>query len=152
MCVRRCSGNDDYVASDYSSYQHDFSCFYRDAPATVFLSVELLSSMLNVGLGVGFLPGMFYDRFGPTLASGAGLIVCVPIFILIWSSTRSVDFYSNNSWLMAIYFLIVGKLLGLLISFSSTLLLRVGYVFLCLSVALDIAKTGIKLLHQSIIC
>ena len=75
----------------------------------VFLSVELLSSMLNVGLGVGFLPGMFYDRFGPTLASGAGLIVCVPIFILIWSSTRSVDFYSNNPWLMAIYFLIVGK-------------------------------------------
>ena len=65
--------------------------------------------MLNVGLGVGFLPGMFYDKFGPTLASGAGLVVCVPVFILIWSTTRYVDFYSNNAWLMSVYFLIVGE-------------------------------------------
>ena len=73
-----------------------------------FISVELLSSMLNVGLGVGFLPGMFYDRFGPTLTSGAGLIVSVPILILIWSTTRHVNFYSNHAWLMSIYFLLMG--------------------------------------------
>lgn len=74
-------------------------------------TVELLSSMLNIGLGVGFLPGMFYDMFGPQWASALGLVVSVSAYMLIWSSTRYVSFYSNNSWLMAIYFFICGKFL-----------------------------------------
>ena len=65
--------------------------------------------MVNVGLGVGFLPGMFYDRFGPTITSGAGLLISVPVFILLWSTTRYVAFYSSRAWLMSIYFLLMGK-------------------------------------------
>ncbi|WAR06511.1 hypothetical protein MAR_021880 [Mya arenaria] len=70
--------------------------------------VELLSSMLNVGLGVGFIPGMFYDRFGPAMTSGAGLIVSVPVYLLMWSTVKYAEFYSKRVWLMAIYFLLAG--------------------------------------------
>lgn len=79
----------------------------------ICLIVELLSSMLNFGLGVGFLPGMIYDRLGPQWTSSIGLLVSVSAYMLIWSSTKSVKFYSGNSWLMAIYFFICG-----MVSFS----------------------------------
>ena len=69
--------------------------------------------MLNIGLGVGFLPGMFYDRFGPQWTSAIGLVVSVGAYMLLWSTTRSnvVPFYSKNSWLMAIFFFIAGNIL-----------------------------------------
>ena len=74
-------------------------------------SVEVMSSMLNIGLGVGFLPGMFYDRFGPQWASAIGLVVSVGAYMLLWSTTRPslIHFYSKSSWLMSIYFFIAGK-------------------------------------------
>lgn len=85
---------------------------YQDAIKDTFnytqKEVELLSSMLNFGLGVGFLPGMFYDRFGPQLASAVGLVVSVSAYMLIWSSTKFVTFYTTKSWLMAIYFFVCG--------------------------------------------
>ncbi|XP_045210176.1 uncharacterized protein LOC123561698 [Mercenaria mercenaria] len=85
---------------------------YQDAIKTNFnytqTEVELLASMLNAGLGVGFVPGMFYDKFGPTLTSGAGLIVSVPVYLLMWSTVKYTSFYSKNVWLMAIYFLLAG--------------------------------------------
>jgi hypothetical protein len=65
--------------------------------------------MLNVGLGIGFVPGIFYDRFGPTLTSGAGLIVSVPVYLLIWSTVKYTEFYSKRIWLMAIYFFLAGQ-------------------------------------------
>jgi len=65
--------------------------------------------MLNIGLGFGFLPGMFYDRFGPQWTSVLGLLVSVPAYTLIWSTSRNVHFYSHNSWLMAIYFFLCGN-------------------------------------------
>jgi len=74
-----------------------------------YFTVELLSSMLNVGLGVGFLPGMIYDKFGPTTSSVAGLIVSVPVYLLIWSTTLYPTFYSTKAWLMSIYFFLAGK-------------------------------------------
>ncbi|KAH3700824.1 hypothetical protein DPMN_075804 [Dreissena polymorpha] len=70
--------------------------------------VELLSSMLNVGLGVGFIPGMFYDRFGPALTSGVGIVLSVPIYLLIWSTVKFTEFYSSRAWLMSLYFLMAG--------------------------------------------
>lgn len=72
------------------------------------ISVEAFSSMLNIGLGFGFLPGMFYDKFGPQWTSFLGLLVSVPAYILLWSTSRYVHFYSSNSWLMAIYFFMCG--------------------------------------------
>ena len=83
-----------------------------------YFLVEVMSSMLNIGLGVGFLPGMFYDRFGPQWTSLVGLVVSVGAYMLLWSTTRSnlVAFYSKNSWLMAIYFFVAGKLVRTVIS------------------------------------
>ena len=80
--------------------------------------------MLNVGLGIGFVPGMFYDRFGPTFASGAGLLVSVPVILLIWSTTKYVRFYSNNAWLMSIYFLLCGK--SILMAFIGPPFIKAG--------------------------
>lgn len=74
-----------------------------------FIVVEVFSSMLNIGLGFGFLPGMFYDRFGPQWTSVLGLLVSVPAYVLIWSSSRNVKFYAQNSWLMAIFFFLCGN-------------------------------------------
>ncbi|XP_052254292.1 uncharacterized protein LOC127860325 isoform X2 [Dreissena polymorpha] len=64
--------------------------------------------MLNVGLGVGFIPGMFYDRFGPALTSGVGIVLSVPIYLLIWSTVKFTEFYSSRAWLMSLYFLMAG--------------------------------------------
>ncbi|KAJ8307314.1 hypothetical protein KUTeg_015398 [Tegillarca granosa] len=81
---------------------------YEEALKATFnytqIEVELQSSLLNVGLGLGFLPGIFYDKFGPTWTSLAGLIVSVGSYLLLWSTTKSVSFYKGNSWLMAVYF------------------------------------------------
>ena len=65
--------------------------------------------MMNIGLGLGFIPGMFFDRFGPRLTSVVGLAVCTWSYLLVWSTTYSVDFYKDKSWLMSIYFLLTGK-------------------------------------------
>ncbi|KAL4229054.1 hypothetical protein ACF0H5_012092 [Mactra antiquata] len=85
---------------------------YQDAIKDTFnytqKEVELLSSMLNLGLGVGFLPGMFFDKFGPQWTSALGLLISVSAYLLVWSSTKSIEFYANKAWLMAIYFLLCG--------------------------------------------
>ncbi|OWF36089.1 uncharacterized protein LOC110442132 [Mizuhopecten yessoensis] len=85
---------------------------YEDALKTTFnftaKEVQLQSSFLNIGLGIGFLPGMFYDRFGPQWCSGAGLVLSLAAYLLLWSTTRSIAFYSSRSWLMAIYFFLCG--------------------------------------------
>ncbi|XP_060069139.1 uncharacterized protein LOC132549242 [Ylistrum balloti] len=85
---------------------------YEDALKSTFnftaKEVQLQSSLLSVGLGVGFLPGMFYDRFGPQWCSGLGLVLSLAAYLLLWSTTRNISLYSSNSWLMAIYFFLCG--------------------------------------------
>ena len=65
--------------------------------------------MMNIGLGLGFLPGMFFDRFGPRLTSAAGLIISTGSYLLVWSTTFTFNFYSDKSWLMSIFFLFTGN-------------------------------------------
>ncbi|XP_069141996.1 uncharacterized protein [Argopecten irradians] len=85
---------------------------YQDALKTTFnftaKEVQLQSSFLNIGLGIGFLPGMFYDRFGPQWCSVVGLVLSLTAYLLIWSTTKSISFYSSHSWLMALYFFLCG--------------------------------------------
>ncbi|ESP02784.1 hypothetical protein LOTGIDRAFT_230330 [Lottia gigantea] len=81
--------------------------------------VELLSSCLNLGLGTGFLPGMIFDKFGPHLTSGIGLIISGGSYFLIWSTTKSVKFYEPRSGLMAFYFYLAG--FGSLFSYMAAL-------------------------------
>jgi hypothetical protein len=72
-------------------------------------SVEVQPSLLNLGLGVGFLPGMIYDKFGPTVTSLVGLFVSVGSYMLLWSTTRFIDFYKSTGGLFAAYFMICGE-------------------------------------------
>ncbi|XP_076092634.1 uncharacterized protein LOC143064024 [Mytilus galloprovincialis] len=85
---------------------------YADDLKTTFnftqKEVELQSSLLNLGLGAGFLPGLLYDSLGPTWTSGAGLVVSVSAYLLLWSTTKYTAFYGRNSWLIAIYFFVCG--------------------------------------------
>ncbi|XP_060069217.1 uncharacterized protein LOC132549310 [Ylistrum balloti] len=85
---------------------------YEDALKSTFnftaKEVQLQSSLLSVGLGMGFLPGMFYDRFGPQWCSGVGLVLSLAAYLLLWSTTRNISLYSSYSWLMAIYFFLCG--------------------------------------------
>lgn len=71
--------------------------------------MEIQPSLLNLGLGVGFLPGMIYDKFGPTVTSLVGLVVSVGSYMLLWSTIRFIDFYKTAGGLMAVYFMICGK-------------------------------------------
>ena len=64
---------------------------------------------MNIGIGLSFLPGMFFDRFGPRKTSAVGLIVATGSYLLVWSTTFSVDFYKDKSWLMSIFFLLTGS-------------------------------------------
>ncbi|XP_033758694.1 uncharacterized protein LOC117341005 [Pecten maximus] len=70
--------------------------------------VELQSSLLYVGQGCGFLPGMFFDRFGPAWSSAVGLALGVGSYLFLWSTSKAVLFYSLRSWLMGIYFFLAG--------------------------------------------
>jgi len=81
---------------------------YNSTIYIVPVSVELQSSLLNLGLGIGFIPGILYDKFGPFWTSAAGLCVSVGSYMLLWSTTKYVAFYRSNSWLMSIYFLLSG--------------------------------------------
>ena len=65
---------------------------------------------------MGFVPGAMFDRFGPQWTSVAGLLISVPAYLLLWSSTKSVPFYSKNSWLMVIYFFLCGEFICLFMS------------------------------------
>lgn len=73
-------------------------------------SVEMQSSLLNLGLGVGFIPGMFYDRFGPTWTSVVGLVISLTGYMLLWSTTKLQAFYRPRSWLMGILFFLTGTI------------------------------------------
>lgn len=73
-----------------------------------FVVVETQSSLLNLGLGVGFLPGILYDKCGPKWTSLAGLVISVGAYLLLWSTPKFPKFYGRNSWLMALYFFLCG--------------------------------------------
>lgn len=70
--------------------------------------VELFASMLNAGIGLGFLPNLIGSKLKSTWILVIGLLLSTAGLLLLWSSTKMVAFYEGKSWLMAIYFLISG--------------------------------------------
>ncbi|KAK3104792.1 hypothetical protein FSP39_010277, partial [Pinctada imbricata] len=70
--------------------------------------VEIHSSLLAGGFGLSFLPGILFDRYGPTWIILLGLLLTVPPYVFLWTASNNVLFYSRNIWLVAIYFLIAG--------------------------------------------
>ncbi|XP_061179401.1 uncharacterized protein LOC133187993 [Saccostrea echinata] len=88
----------------YNVYQDDIKQTFNFSQK----DMEIQPSLLNLGLGVGFLPGMLYDKYGPTVTSIAGLFVSVGSYMLLWSTTRYVDFYKTAGGLVGVYFMICG--------------------------------------------
>jgi len=80
--------------------------------------------MLDVGGLFGLVPGIFYDRFGPTWTSACGLVIYVTAFILLWSTTKTVHLYFNRSWLMSVYFFFAGEMINLKHLFKSIVLCK----------------------------
>ena len=66
--------------------------------------------MLNAGIGLGFLPNLIGSKLKSTWILVIGLLLSTTGLLLLWSSTKMVAFYEGKSWLMALYFLISGKL------------------------------------------
>lgn len=71
--------------------------------------MSLQPSLLNMGLGMGVLPGIIYDKFGPAVTSLVGLCASVGGYLLLWSTTLYIDFYQKSSALIGLYFMICGK-------------------------------------------
>ncbi|CAH1801113.1 unnamed protein product [Owenia fusiformis] len=71
--------------------------------------VNTISILTNMGISFGFPAGILHDKYGPRWTSFVGLVVTFAAYILIWSTSKSVEFYSNNAWLMKLYFFFIGQ-------------------------------------------
>lgn len=70
--------------------------------------VEVFASMLNAGIGLGFVPNLLGRKLRSTWILVFGLVLSTAGLLLLWSSSKLISFYEDKSWLMAIYFLISG--------------------------------------------
>ena len=74
-----------------------------------FFLVEVIASLGNFGISVGFPGGYIKERFGARVAAFCGLILSVTGFLLLWSTTLMKDFYREHVILQYIYYFIAGK-------------------------------------------
>lgn len=70
--------------------------------------VEAFASMLNAGIGLGFIPNLIGSKLKSAWVLVIGMVLSISGLLLLWSSTKLVSFYEGKSWLMAIYFIICG--------------------------------------------
>ena len=73
------------------------------------LLVEVIASLGNFGISVGFPGGFIKERFGARVAAACGLILSVTGFLLLWSTCLMKDFYQDHVFLQYIYYFIAGK-------------------------------------------
>ncbi|CAC5417332.1 unnamed protein product [Mytilus coruscus] len=71
--------------------------------------VEAFASMLNAGIGLGFVPNLIGQKLKSTWVLAFGMVLSTIGILMLWSSTKMVSFYEDKSWLMALYFLISGE-------------------------------------------
>ncbi|XP_013395670.1 probable transporter mch1 [Lingula anatina] len=86
--------------------------------------VDLVASMGNIGISVGFPAGYCAERFGGRVASFVALILTVGSFTLIWSTTHMVAFYVHSYWLLYIYFLLAG--FGAIFSYMAAMITNIN--------------------------
>lgn len=70
--------------------------------------VEAFASMLNAGIGLGFVPNLIGQKLKSAWVLAFGMVLSTIGILMLWSSTKMVSFYEDKSWLMALYFLISG--------------------------------------------
>lgn len=70
--------------------------------------VEVIASLGNFGISIGFPAGFICERFGPRVTSICGLIISVAGFLLLWSTTLMKPYYVKHVVLQYVYFFIAG--------------------------------------------
>ncbi|XP_062569216.1 uncharacterized protein LOC134231293 [Saccostrea cucullata] len=70
--------------------------------------VEILGSMSNFGISLGFPAGMMCERLGPRWTSLAALLIASLGYFLLYSTTLTEPFYHKNVWLQYIYYFLSG--------------------------------------------
>ncbi|KAK3096824.1 hypothetical protein FSP39_003711 [Pinctada imbricata] len=70
--------------------------------------VELQASLNGAGFGLAIIPGVIFDRFGPLWTSVLSILLSVTSWLLLWDASNRSSFYTNNSWLSAVFFFVSG--------------------------------------------
>ncbi|XP_041378076.1 probable transporter MCH1 [Gigantopelta aegis] len=70
--------------------------------------IELLASMGNFGISLGFPAGFMVERLGARWTSLTALILTSLGSFMLYSTTYQKAFYSDSAWLQDIYFFVMG--------------------------------------------
>ncbi|ESP01114.1 hypothetical protein LOTGIDRAFT_172742 [Lottia gigantea] len=81
--------------------------------------VELMASFSNLGLTMGFPAGLVFEKFGSRWTSFTSLILSITGFTLLYTTTKSTEFYHDYPFLQVIYFFLIG--LGGIFTYMSSL-------------------------------
>ena len=98
-------------------YNCDWSCkvIYFTANSRLLqyisflISVEIIASLGNFGISIGFPGGFLCERFGARVTALVGLVVSVAGFLLLWSTTLMKEYYQEHAFLQYVYFFIAGN-------------------------------------------
>ncbi|CAH1780806.1 unnamed protein product [Owenia fusiformis] len=70
--------------------------------------IDMMAALQHFGFHFAFPAGIVQDMFGPTITSGIGLILTSIGYVLLWSSTKSIEFYTSKPGLLKLYFFMIG--------------------------------------------
>ena len=66
--------------------------------------------LANFGLALAFPAGILHEKMGLLPVNVAGLFTLVTPYLLLWRATFAVEFYTAYSYLLQVYFFLVGKI------------------------------------------
>lgn len=72
--------------------------------------MELLLSLMFLGLCASLPGGLLLDRYEAKWAAALAMLVSTTGYVLIWLATLYPDFYNQYFSLLALYFFIAGEL------------------------------------------
>ncbi|CAH1786511.1 unnamed protein product [Owenia fusiformis] len=71
--------------------------------------INTMAILTNVGLSFCLPAGILHDKYGPRLTTFLSLILSFLAYILIWSTSKNVEFYRHNAWLLKLYYFFLGQ-------------------------------------------
>ena len=72
------------------------------------VSVEVIASLGNFGISIGFPGGLLCERFGARVTALCGFFISVAGFLLLWSTTLMKEYYEEHVILQYVYYFIAG--------------------------------------------
>ncbi|CAH1783700.1 unnamed protein product [Owenia fusiformis] len=71
--------------------------------------IDMMAALCHFGFHTAFPAGIVQDMFGPRVTSAMGLILTSTGYLLLWSTTKSIEFYTYKAGLLKLYFFIIGQ-------------------------------------------